>query len=111
MPALTTGSPAHVMLSHLAGYHNQAGLTLETTLDPTQQPFLKDHAINGIPVLPGVMGIEGFFRRRPSHHLCSCRRPRRVGPSTVWKISISWRPSSSIATRPRTPDLESPAGA
>ncbi|MHB1482460.1 MAG: polyketide synthase dehydratase domain-containing protein, partial [Bellilinea sp.] len=24
------------------------------------EPFLKDHALNGIPLLPGVMGIEGF---------------------------------------------------
>jgi acyl transferase domain-containing protein/NAD(P)-dependent dehydrogenase (short-subunit alcohol dehydrogenase family)/acyl carrier protein len=37
-----------------------APLTIETTLDPTVQPFLYDHQIDGIPVLPGVMGIEAF---------------------------------------------------
>ena len=33
---------------------------METTLDPTTQPFLYDHRIDGTPVLPGVMGIEAF---------------------------------------------------
>ncbi len=36
------------------------GLTIETTLDPKEQPFLRDHQIDGTPVLPGVMGIESF---------------------------------------------------
>src|SRR5262249_1704319 len=29
-------------------------------LDPAAQPFLSDHRIDGVPVLPGVMGIEAF---------------------------------------------------
>ncbi len=41
-----------------AGVH--AGLVLRTTLDPAGQPFLADHRIDGIPVLPGVMGLEAF---------------------------------------------------
>ncbi len=36
------------------------GLTVETTLDPTKQPFLFDHQINDTPVLPGVMGVEAM---------------------------------------------------
>jgi hypothetical protein len=36
------------------------GLTVTATLDPTAQPFLDDHRIDGTPVLPGVMGIESF---------------------------------------------------
>ena len=35
-------------------------LTFETKLDPVVQPFLHDHAIDGTPVLPGVMGVEAF---------------------------------------------------
>ncbi|HEV8423048.1 MAG TPA: SDR family NAD(P)-dependent oxidoreductase, partial [Chthoniobacterales bacterium] len=35
-------------------------LTIETTLDPKVQPFLFDHKIDDIPVLPGVMGLEAF---------------------------------------------------
>ena len=38
-------------------YH---GLTAEVTLEPTIQPFLYDHQIEGTPVLPGVMGLEAF---------------------------------------------------
>ena len=36
------------------------GLAVETTLDPKVQPFLLDHQIDGVPVLPGVMGTEAF---------------------------------------------------
>jgi NAD(P)-dependent dehydrogenase (short-subunit alcohol dehydrogenase family) len=35
-------------------------LTVRTVLDPTAQGFLDDHRIDGIPVLPGVMGVEAF---------------------------------------------------
>jgi NAD(P)-dependent dehydrogenase (short-subunit alcohol dehydrogenase family) len=36
------------------------GLVVSTTLDPTAQPFLDHHRIDGTAVLPGVMGMEGF---------------------------------------------------
>ena len=36
------------------------GVTVLTELDPNRQPFLFDHRIDGTPVLPGVMGMEGF---------------------------------------------------
>jgi hypothetical protein len=36
------------------------GLAITTALDPTRQPFLHDHRIDGTPVLPGVMGMEAF---------------------------------------------------
>ncbi|MBI5535343.1 MAG: SDR family oxidoreductase [Deltaproteobacteria bacterium] len=37
------------------------GAVLETVLDPGE-PFLNDHRIDGVPVLPGVMGVEIFAR-------------------------------------------------
>ena len=58
--ALTSGSPIHVMLSRASGFNLKEGILLEAELDPTQEPFLKDHSLNGTPLLPGVMGIEGF---------------------------------------------------
>ena len=58
--ALRTGQPIHSMLSHVADFELNRGLTLEAELDPKAQPYLYDHSMNGIPVLPGVMGIEGF---------------------------------------------------
>ncbi len=48
------------MVGKITGMTLNAGLTMETTLDPTAQPFLYDHRIDGTPVLPGVMGIEAF---------------------------------------------------
>ncbi|MGB5814668.1 MAG: SDR family NAD(P)-dependent oxidoreductase, partial [Thermoanaerobaculia bacterium] len=48
------------MVSRVLGMGVYDGLTIETTLDPAEQPFLYDHRIEGIPVLPGVMGIEAF---------------------------------------------------
>ncbi|HTX89629.1 MAG TPA: SDR family oxidoreductase [Anaerolineales bacterium] len=58
--ALRAGKPIHTMLSHVADFDLNNGLNLEAELDPKEQPFLYDHSLNGIPVLPGVMGIEGF---------------------------------------------------
>jgi len=57
---LTEGKSSHVMLSRLAGLRLHEGILLEAELDPDSEPFLRDHALNGIPLLPGVMGIEGF---------------------------------------------------
>ena len=48
------------MAAHVVGMGLYTGLTVETELDPEEQPFLFDHQIDGTPVLPGVMGIEAF---------------------------------------------------
>ncbi len=58
--ALTEGEPIHIMLSRMSGLDLYQGILLEAELNPNEEPFLKDHALNGIPLLPGVMGIEGF---------------------------------------------------
>jgi polyketide synthase-like dehydratase family protein/polyketide synthase family protein/KR domain-containing protein len=55
-PLASTG----VMVGRVTGMGIYSGLTVETTLDPAEQPFLDHHRIDGTPVLPGVMGIEGF---------------------------------------------------
>jgi len=49
-----------VMLGPVVAARLYGGLAVETTLDPEQQPFLSDHRIDGVPVLPGVMGTEAF---------------------------------------------------
>ncbi len=58
--ALRAGTPIHKMLSHLVAFDVNNGITLEAELNPVELSYLRDHAINGIPVLPGVIGIEGF---------------------------------------------------
>jgi hypothetical protein len=51
------------------------GLVVQTRLDPTEQPFLDDHRIDGTAVLPGVMGIEAFAEAArllvPDRHVVS----------------------------------------
>jgi NAD(P)-dependent dehydrogenase (short-subunit alcohol dehydrogenase family) len=49
-----------VMVGDVKAARLYGGLAVETTLDPKQQPFLLDHQIEGVPVLPGVMGTEAF---------------------------------------------------
>ena len=49
-----------VMVGRVKAARLYGGLAVETTLDPAQQPFLFDHQIDGVPVLPGVMGTEAF---------------------------------------------------
>ncbi|MDJ0953921.1 MAG: SDR family NAD(P)-dependent oxidoreductase [Acidimicrobiia bacterium] len=49
-----------VMAQNVETFGLYSGLRVTATLDPTEQPFLFDHKIDGTPVLPGVMGIEAF---------------------------------------------------
>ncbi|HLY16395.1 MAG TPA: SDR family oxidoreductase [Bryobacteraceae bacterium] len=63
------------MLGGRARMSGDGCLIIETTLDPATQPFLRDHQIEGKPVLPGVMGIEAFAEAAlsilPGWHLAS----------------------------------------
>ena len=49
-----------LMVGRVKAARLYGGLSVETTLDPSVQPFLFDHQIDGVPVLPGVMGTEAF---------------------------------------------------
>jgi hypothetical protein len=49
-----------VMVGEVKAARLYGGLAVETTLDPREQPFLIDHQIDGVSVLPGVMGTEAF---------------------------------------------------
>jgi hypothetical protein len=75
--ALRSGNPDHIMLSHLTNFDIQTGLSLETVLDPEKHPFLRDHTLNGIPVLPGVIGIEGFSVA--ARHIASTLASKNAG--------------------------------
>nr|WP_322508566.1 SDR family NAD(P)-dependent oxidoreductase [Anaerolinea sp.] len=50
----------HFLYERVVDFNLKDGLTFEVELEPNQHPFLQDHALNGIPLLPGVMGIEGL---------------------------------------------------
>jgi hypothetical protein len=64
---LSSGGPVEALLGagtplfgRPASFGVYRGLSLSATLDPARQPFLFDHQIDGVPVLPGVMGMEAF---------------------------------------------------
>ncbi len=50
----------YLMIGEVKAAKVYGGIEVETTLDPNEQPFLYDHAIDGTPLLPGVMGTETF---------------------------------------------------
>ncbi|UBU18236.1 type I polyketide synthase [Nonomuraea gerenzanensis] len=57
---LATASTGEPMAARIDAYGVHTGLVVRTTLDPKEQPFLDHHRIDGVAVLPGVMGIEAF---------------------------------------------------
>lgn len=76
-----------------------AGLRVEIGADPREEPYLSDHEIDGIPVLPGVMGLEAFAQVAalavPSHGISVSVTIRGVGKQRT--------PSSWPARLPRSP--------
>ena len=88
------------MVGKITGLGVYSGLTMETTLDPTVQPFLNDHRIDGTPVLPGVMGIEAFAEAalclHPGWHIETIEEVNFLAPFKFYKDeprSFSFRPT------------------
>ena len=63
------------------------GLTMLTELDPSRQAFLNDHRIDGTPVLPGVMGMEGFAEAARAL-LPELARPRARGRRPAGPVQV-----------------------
>jgi acyl transferase domain-containing protein/NAD(P)-dependent dehydrogenase (short-subunit alcohol dehydrogenase family)/acyl carrier protein len=65
------------------------GMTAEIRLDPKVEPFLYDHAIDGIPVLPGVMGLEIFAEAAwllaPLHRVAALENVRFLAPMKYYR--------------------------
>ncbi|MDJ0852908.1 MAG: SDR family NAD(P)-dependent oxidoreductase, partial [Myxococcota bacterium] len=59
-PAALSGRAQGPMLGETLSLGVHTGLHVRTGLEPARQPFLDHHRIDGTPVLPGVMGLEGF---------------------------------------------------
>jgi hypothetical protein len=58
--AIEPAGSAGPMVGRVTGMTAHDGLTVETVLDPKEQPFLSDHVMDGTALLPGVMGAEAF---------------------------------------------------
>jgi NAD(P)-dependent dehydrogenase (short-subunit alcohol dehydrogenase family)/acyl carrier protein len=72
---LQAQDPPLLMLGEITSSGIYSGLQVATTLDPKVQPFLYDHAMDGIPLLPGVMGTEAFAQLAqtlaPDYHVAA----------------------------------------
>ncbi|MGA2369123.1 MAG: SDR family NAD(P)-dependent oxidoreductase [Candidatus Korobacteraceae bacterium] len=77
------------MVGKITGVGIYSGLTMETTLNPKLEPFLYDHQIDGIPVLPGVMGIEAFAEAalclHPGWHIEAIEEVNFLAPFKFYK--------------------------
>jgi hypothetical protein len=51
---------AFPVAGQVTGVDVHRGYAFEAELDPQSEPFLHDHALDETPLLPGVMGVEGF---------------------------------------------------
>ena len=80
------------MLGKIASVTLQRGLTIETVLEPHNQPFLHDHQIDGTAVLPGVMGIEGFAEAAlcllPGWHIASLEDVNFLAPFKFYRNEL-----------------------
>jgi hypothetical protein len=78
------------------------GLVVETTLDPKEQPFLFDHQIEGVPVLPGVMGTEAFAQIAtvlcPGFHLATVEDETFLLPFKFFRNQPATLHLSAVAT-------------
>ncbi len=82
--------PEHTaVITDVTGAGIDDGLTVTATLDPTAQPFLDDHRIDGTPVLPGVMGIESFAEvaalMYPDHSITAIEDVAFVAPFKFYR--------------------------
>jgi NAD(P)-dependent dehydrogenase (short-subunit alcohol dehydrogenase family) len=54
------GAEGFLVVENVTAAKVYGGWEAVTTLNPQEQPFLFDHAMEGTPLLPGVMGTEAF---------------------------------------------------
>jgi acyl transferase domain-containing protein/NAD(P)-dependent dehydrogenase (short-subunit alcohol dehydrogenase family) len=111
--ALAERERPYLMLGKVVAAKLYGGLEVETTLDPQAQPFLYDHQIDGVPVLPGVMGTEAFAELAsllaPGYHVAAVQCEQfhspfkfyRNQPRTLY-LSATISPTSSGELLART---------
>jgi hypothetical protein len=81
--------PGGPMTGRVDGMTADGELLVLTELDPGKQPFLHHHRIDGTPVLPGVMGIEGFAEvahvLAPGWHVVAVEDVELVAPFKFYR--------------------------
>ena len=88
--ALTQRQPSLLMVGEVKAARLYGGLEAETTLDPQAQPFLYDHAMDGTPLLPGVMGTETLAELAtvlaPDYHVSAVRDVQFLNPFKFYRM-------------------------
>ena len=81
--------PEGIMTGKVTGLSLYDGLTVETELDPARQPFLYDHQIDAVPVLPGVMGVEAMAETAkllfPNLHIAAIENVSFLAPFKFYR--------------------------
>ncbi|MBP6802543.1 MAG: SDR family NAD(P)-dependent oxidoreductase [Chloroflexi bacterium] len=79
-----------LMVGNLTGAKLYGGWQATTTLDPKAQPFLYDHAMEGTPLLPGVMGTETFAQLAallaPGYHVAAVEQEEFSSPFKFYRL-------------------------
>jgi hypothetical protein len=87
--ALAERERPYVMIGKVLAAKLHGGLEVETRLDPQAQPFLYDHQIDGVPVLPGVMGTEAFAELAsllaPGYHVAAVQNEQFHSPFKFYR--------------------------
>ena len=87
--ALAAREQPLVMIGSLTSANLYGGIEAETIQDPTVQPFLYDHRIDGTAVLPGVMGTEAFAELvsllAPGYQVAQIDRDRFSSPFKFYR--------------------------
>jgi 3-oxoacyl-(acyl-carrier-protein) synthase/acyl carrier protein len=77
LPDLSSHPRSRVFLGAVRAYARGAWLSAATTLEPRTDTWLRDHVIDGAPLMPAVFGIEMMAEAAcllfPDLHLCSVR--------------------------------------
>ncbi|MBN8636609.1 MAG: SDR family NAD(P)-dependent oxidoreductase [Anaerolineae bacterium] len=93
-----------LMIGEVKAAKIYGGIEVETTLDPNVQPFLYDHALEGTPLLPGVMGTETFAELAsliaPDYHVIEVSNVSFEAPFKFYRLE----PATLILNARITPD-------
>ena len=88
VPKLMAAEPGP-MTGRVVAFTVGGGVIIETALDPSRQAFLHDHRIDGTPVLPGVMGLEGFAEAAsallPGWHVAALENVELLAPFKFYR--------------------------
>jgi hypothetical protein len=99
---LARSDPPFGMIGVVKAAKLYGGLEIETTLDPNAQPFLFDHRLEGLPLLPGAMGTEAFAQVAslvaPGYTIAAIEREKFESPFKFYRMQPRTLYLSAVVT-------------